>query len=350
MMPGLKRFIYSVIGVFFFVVIPCFIIVSNHIEKSMQGNEYLVTNVFGSASVQYQINHPIESSDGVVATYQNKSQWIQLERGNKIGNGALIKTDAFSYVEIMKANEMALRINANTLVRVDLIPTPKHVQTTLDFGKILCRINGDGPSHNGSKTDKFVVITKNSATHVWGTSFSVDYLQESKATNVSVLEGQVAVESSFNPQTDLPVSNGQNLRISTSKKMPVLSELALDQLKELQAVHNLQIELSSSDRWNDILDLATNSPLYNFAVTEITKYEMKVFLRAILHFAALRWQNHVPVSLKSVELESGDYIDPWGTEYFYEKLSMRSALIISAGPDKIIHTPDDIFMNITLSN
>lgn len=349
-MPGLKRFIYSVIGVFFFVVFPCSIILSNHIRKSMPGNECLVTGVSGSALVQYQINHPIESSVGVAATYQNKSQWIKLQRGNKIGNGALIKTDSSSYVEIMKNNEMALRITENTLVGVDLIPAPNRVEATLDFGKILCRISGDDSSHNWPRTDKFLVKTKNSTTHIWGTSFSVDYLQESKATNVSVLEGRVAVESGFVLQTDLTVSEGQNLQISPSQKIPVLSYLPLDQLKELQTVRNLQIELSSYDRWNDILDLATNSPLYDKAVIEITKYEMRVFLRAILHFAPLRWGNHFPESLKSVELESGDYADPWGTEYFYEKLGVRSALLISAGPDKILHTPDDIFMNLSLSN
>jgi hypothetical protein len=350
MMPGLKRFIYSVIGVFFFVVLPCSIYVSHHIEESMQGNEYLVTDVSGSGSVQYQINHPIESKGSAAATYQNKSQWIRLERGNKIGNGALIKTAASSSVEIMKNNEMALRITGNTLVKVDLAPTLKLVEATLDFGKILCRISGDDFNHNMPISDKFLVTTPNSTTRVWGTSFSVAYLQESKVTNVSVLEGRVAVESRFIPQTDLTVSKGQNLQISPSKKIPVLSDLPLDQLKELEAVRDLQIELSSSDRWNDILDLARNSPLYHKAVTEITKYEMRVFSRAVIHFAALRWQNNVPESLKSIPLESGDYIDPWGTDYFYQKLGAKSALLISAGPDKILHTPDDIFMNLSLSN
>ena len=120
----------------------------------MQGNEYLVTDVSGSASVQYQINHPIEAKGGVAATYQKKSQWIQLERGNKIGNDALVKTAASSYVEIMKNNEMALRITENTLVKVDLAPTLKLVEATLDFGKILCRISGDDSNHNMPRTDK----------------------------------------------------------------------------------------------------------------------------------------------------------------------------------------------------
>ena len=347
-MPGLKRFIYSVTGVAIFVVLPGFFIISNHIEKSLPGNVYLVTAVSGRASVQYRISHPITADRGSTAEYQNKSEWIPLQRGNKIGRGAIIRVDGSAYVDIMKNNEAALRIKENTLVKFDLIPTPRHVEATLEYGKILCRISGNASGRNGRKTDIFRVKTPNATTHVQGTSFSVDYLKESRSTNVNVLEGQVAVESDFLPQMNLTVSRGQHLGISPSRKIPELSVLSPDLLKELQTAQDLQIRLSLSERWEDVLRLATNSPLYHKAVTEITRYEMKVFIRAIRYFAPLRWQNDVPKSLKSVELEDGDYFDPWGTEYFYERLDSGRAMIISAGPDKILHTTDDVFMNVSL--
>lgn len=347
-MRGLKRFIYSVIGVTIFVILPGFFIVSVHMEKSLPGKVYWVTDVSGRAFVQYQTSHPITADRGSPAEYQKKSQWIPLQRGSKIGSGALIKVDEFAYVDIMKSKEAALRIKENTLVRLDLIPTPKRVEATLDYGKILCRISGNDAKSNGQKAEIFRVITPIATAHVQGTSFSVDYVKESKITNVSVLEGQVAVESSSIPQMNFPVSKGQHLHLSPSQKIPVLTDLTPDLLQELQAAQNLQIKLSLSERWEDILGLVMNSPLYNKAVTEITRYEMKVFLRAIQYFAPLRWQNDVPKSLKSVELEDGDYIDPWGTEYFYEKLGAGRAMIISAGPDKILHTTDDIFMNVSL--
>jgi hypothetical protein len=173
-------------------------------------------------------------------------------------------------------------------------------------------------------------------------------LKESKATNIDVLEGQVVVESDLLPKVEIPVSNRQRLQINPFKKTPVLSDLPPDLFRDLQAAQDLQIKLSIPERWEDILSLVENLPLYNKALSEITQYEMKVFIRAIHHFAPLRWQNDVPHSLKSVELAEGDYIDPWGTEYFYTKLGTGSAIMISAGPDKIFHTPDDIFMHVSL--
>ncbi|MDF1593103.1 MAG: FecR family protein [Desulfobacterales bacterium] len=347
-MRGLKRFIYSVIGVTIFVILPGFFIVSIHMENSLPGKIYWVTDVSGRAFVQYQTSHPVTADRGAPAQYQKKSQWIPLQRGSKINSGALVKVDDFAYVDIMKSKEAALRLNGNTLVRLDLIPTPKRVDATLDYGKILCRISGNGAKGNGQKAETFRVITPVATAHVRGTSFSVDYLKEGNITNVSVLEGLVAVESGSIPQMEFPVSKGQHLHISPSRKVPVLADLTPDLREELQAAQNLQIKLSLSERWEDIRDLAMNSPLFHKGVAEITRYEMKVFLRAIRYFAPLRWQNDVPKSLKSVELEDGDYIDPWGTEYFYEKTGAGCAMIISAGPDKILHTTDDIFMNISL--
>jgi hypothetical protein len=38
----------------------------------------------------------------------------------------------------------------------------------------------------------------------------------------------------------------------------------------------------------------------------------------------------------------GELIDPWGTPYFFHQISGNEMVIISAGPDKIMGTADDI--------
>jgi len=86
------------------------------------------------------------------------------------------------------------------------------------------------------------------------------------------------------------------------------------------------------------------SNAYNRALTAISRYEMKVFTRAIRDFSRIKWNGNVPESLNDIELEAGDYFDPWDSEYFYEKKSVNSAVLISAGPDKLLHTRDDIIM------
>lgn len=350
MMHGLKRFIYSVMGVTLFVILPGFIIISIYMENNLPGKAYIVTEVSGPAFVQYQVSHTLSTDRGETAEYQNKSEWIRIQSGDKIGQGALIKVDESGYVDVMKRKEVALRIRENTQVRLNLIPATKRVEALLDYGKILCRISGNDDTPNEKKTEKFRVKTPGAITLVSGTSFVVHYEKDRNITDVSVLEGQVSVKSESIPQLDFAVSKDQRLNIDPSRKIPLLSDLAPDIMKELQIARDLQLKLSFSERWDDILNLAMNSPLYHWAVSEITRYEMKVFLRAIQYFGVLRWQNDVPDSLRSVELEDGDYIDPWGKEYFYEKLGRGKSILISAGPDKMLHTTDDVVMIVMLKN
>lgn len=40
--------------------------------------------------------------------------------------------------------------------------------------------------------------------------------------------------------------------------------------------------------------------------------------------------------------EKGELVDPWGTPYFFHQLSGDLMEIHSAGPDKVMGTPDDL--------
>lgn len=92
-MRGLKRFVYSVIGVTIFVILPGFFIVSIHMERSLPGKMYWVSDVSGRAFVQYQTRYPVTADRVSPAQFQKKSQWIPLQRGSKINSGALVKVD-----------------------------------------------------------------------------------------------------------------------------------------------------------------------------------------------------------------------------------------------------------------
>jgi len=39
---------------------------------------------------------------------------------------------------------------------------------------------------------------------------------------------------------------------------------------------------------------------------------------------------------------NGELVDPWGTPYFFHQLSATEMEIRSAGPDKVMYTPDDL--------
>jgi hypothetical protein len=100
------------------------------------------------------------------------------------------------------------------------------------------------------------------------------------------------------------------------------------------------------ERWNRPVGLILDSPLYERILDEIAAYEIKIFKRAIIHLAPLRWGNHVPSKIEEIELEEGDYKDPWNTDYFYDRIGPTQAVIISARVDRLLHTSDDIFMPI----
>lgn len=40
--------------------------------------------------------------------------------------------------------------------------------------------------------------------------------------------------------------------------------------------------------------------------------------------------------------ENGELVDQWGTPYFFHQLDKKTMEVRSAGPDKILWTPDDL--------
>jgi len=350
-MRSLKRFIYSVIGITVFVILPAFFIVSNHLEKNFPGNDYIVTDITGQASVQYQIDHNLGAESQNKTAYRRKSKWIPLRRGMKIGTGASLKLDKRSSLDLMKNNEMALRLKESSLLKLEhKEPEAPYHKVTLAHGKVFCRVNGKQGAKGKPRGEKLRVITPRATAHVRGTSFSVDYQPGRNITKVEVLEGLVAVKSKKYLNMEFTVAEGKKIQIAPNLTAPIFDILSPAARKELQEAHKLQINPSVSDQWDQAVIYATATPLFKKAMIEITKYEMKVFIRAIRYFAPLRWNHKVPDSLKEVELDEGDYKDPWDNEYLYEKINSTKAILISAGSDKIFHTRDDIFTSINTQN
>ena len=55
-------------------------------------------------------------------------------------------------------------------------------------------------------------------------------------------------------------------------------------------------------------------------------------------------QVKIPLPDGSTVNGSGEMCDPWGTPYFFHQMSATKMEIRSAGPDKQMHTPDDVTM------
>lgn len=340
----MKRFIYTVIGMLIFVILPGFFIISNHLEKNLPGNDYTITNVSGSSVIQYQINYRLDFDKKKSKSYRRKSEWNSLRKGMKIGSDARIKVEKNAFADIMIDNGAALRIKGDSLVK--LVKKQKVTNLNLYYGKVLCKVNRAKSADSKNSNEILRVNTPMAAAHIRGTSFSVGYLPNVKITNVEVLEGIVNLKSTKTQNVNVNIHKGKKIKLDSFR--PIIKDITQNGRKELLETKELKIESTVLDRWSEMVDLVTASPLYKKALVAITKYEMKVFIRAIRYFAPLRWGNNVPRSLRDVELEDGDYNDSWNNKYFYEKIGSKEAIIISAGSDKILHTMDDIFMTVSL--
>ena len=101
-------------------------------------------------------------------------------------------------------------------------------------------------------------------------------------TKVEVLEGLVAVKSKKYLNMEFTVAEGKKIQIAPHLTAPIFDILSPAARKELQEAHKLQINPSVSDQWDQAVIYATATPLFKKAMIEITKYEMKVFIRAMV--------------------------------------------------------------------
>ncbi|MFC1858197.1 FecR domain-containing protein [Thermodesulfobacteriota bacterium] len=344
---NLKSFTYTILGIFIFVVIPAFYIISDHLEKNYPGNDFSISDISGVAAVRYNVNRPIESADRKhrkQTVYRKISEWIPLEKGTKLGSGGLIKVGKHAHVDIMLDKGSAIRIKENSRLEIEKdAKKPNLVNASLHAGKILCRI-----TQKQDKNETLRVLTPTAIARVRGTSFLIDYNPSLKITKVQVKNGVVNLKSLKNPALQADISGGKRIQYTPYNRSPLIAEVTAQGKRELQETEDLKIDITMMEQWDQAFNFIIASPIYRKALVAITKYEMKVFVRSIRYFAPLRWHNRVPNSLSEVELEEGDYQDPWNTDYFYDKIGPRQAILISAGPDEIVHTHDDIFMSINL--
>ncbi len=345
-MKSARSLIYTAVGMIFFVILPFFLIASAHIKKQLPGYDCMVTNISGRAAVQYKVAHLLDQKSKTGKSYNKTSAWIPLGIGSKIVFGALIKTEKQSFVDIMIKNIGAFRVNAKSLIKLEQInKKPKIIKIDLNEGKVLSRIIS---IKDHKKAGTYGIRTPTATVAVKGTTFFVDYRSAKKATRVAVLDGVVHIKSNNSSSFDTKVHAGKETLIVPSIQYSRLENISSGIRKELLETQRIKLKETVADRWDQTMDLVVASPFYNKALNIITEYEMKVFKRAIIYYAQLVWGNTVPVTLQAIELEDGDYQDPWGTDYFYEKIERKRAVLVSAGPDKILHTQDDIFMTINI--
>ena len=346
-MKNVNRTLYTWLGIFFFVMVPMFLYASNHLRSRFPGEEFLVTEASGPAFVSYDIRHDLKGDGSGPKTFRKASDLIPLKAGSKISSGGRIITGKGVHVDLLRRDRFALRIEGQSDVTVLRSRTAHDCYgVKLKKGRIGCKAMK--PAHRPGRAEFLSVCTPGVTSCVRGTVFSVGFAPETMRTEVGVLDGAVSTSLADSDGFSVNVSDGKKAIFQGENPFPVVGPLSASERKRLSEVGAAKVKSSTRDKWNQTMDLVVESPFYRKALGIIVNYEMRTFKRAIIYNARLLWNGTVPDTLTAIELEDGDYADPWDTGYYYEKLDSKNAVLISAGWDKILHTGDDVFMAIQL--
>ncbi len=302
---------------------------------------YLVKDVSGSVQIRHQAVY--KTSDGNIV-FKGESDWTPLGSSSLVNQGDTIKTGSASSVDIIMINpqgtSVASRIKENSLIQIESQKsTDSVIKMALRKGTALVHALTAG----AKKKEIFELRTPTATAGIRGTEFFVKHQQGAERTQVAVSEGVVNVrpDTPLLHGADVDVPAGKTLRADpVTHLMNVIDTLPVDR-EELKEIKNIPTHISSLDSLSNAFGNAHLFPeIYNQMLTEIAKYSMGAFEDAIIVNAGR--SGEYPNSLEDISLEKGNYNDPWGTPYFYKKTSSASALLISAGPDKILYSSDDI--------
>ncbi|MEW6666927.1 MAG: FecR family protein [Thermodesulfobacteriota bacterium] len=337
----MKGFMYTLL--FLLSVFVSFLMVSSYIlSQETPGGDYVLTNTSGKATIQYQT----VSEDKEFSKWrQQKADWIPTGAGMKTGSGDRIRTGAGSYADIMREGKVAIRLEENSLLEMAQQEGPDEVmELTLKQGKVSCRVKDE------EKPDrKLRVRTETALVGVKGTVFSVGYNPKAQITDVQVLEGVVSVQRPWGPSVTREVGKDEKLMVGASSGRLIPQPLSREEREALLGMEKVaMIQKAGLDRVLNALDLDVFSPVLTKIICKITEAEMSTFEKALKDMGRIRLRGRIPASLRDAELEQGDYVDPWGSDYLYERIGERKAILISAGPDRVFHTRDDLVKHIEL--
>jgi hypothetical protein len=349
---SLKRIIFILIIILSPALLLAFI--SAHL-KDEATDIYTVTNLTGQAFLQYQTSYPVKSSSDNGETYKNKSAWILLERDMKFGTGVIIKTEIKSSVDLLLDDGMALRLKEASQITIDEKPRSlSPVQVRLAGGNLLANLitaklrrfnNETGPYKLRIDTETAVFVIK-------GTSFRVGYAPDSDTATVAVAEGNAEAlnagnfsEQSAGTLGGWNVPGGKKMEMTQKTLFPTLQDITAAERDILGEVKELQMEMPLFDRLKRVADFSIK-PLSDQVLKVIANYGMNSIVGAIAGKSPL--SEKLPESLSHIESATGTHRDPWDTDYLYVKINPRRAILISAGPDGIAYSPDDIYIYIDI--
>lgn len=321
-------------------------------------NEYVVTRVEGRAHMKYQAEYSGDREKSKDLTIQVEGEWKPLTEGTVIAAGSrvIIETGSNSTVDLLTDEGMIVRIAKDSTVRLEEKRGKEgRLQGFVSKGKFYVNIvSANLKRFKSAATLKMEVSTPNATCGVRGTIFSVDFLPDSYLTNISVLTGALSVAdpgtaASSDPQKWNDLRQGQTIRLSNPEGAITRRDLDASEIKmfseaapTLDTAHTFFESMRRAWRglwwWLSLADAARQTR---------TENEMGAIMTT-LHQKGMISSGALPAALSDKSIPTGDMKDPWGNSYIYIRYRPDLAVVISAGPDGIYNTPDDLYRFLSI--
>ena len=138
----------------------------------------------------------------------NSKNSKKLKRGDWVGEHAVIKTSAKSFIKLLFVDKSQVNIGPSSQMTINAFPKTKAGILTLAKGKLRSKVTKDYMQIQDKGASKLFIKTRTAAMGVRGTDFQVNFNDNTGATGLIMFEGEVAMahiedSSSFGHQDEL---------------------------------------------------------------------------------------------------------------------------------------------------
>ena len=138
----------------------------------------------------------------------NSKNSKKLKRGDWVGERAVIKTAAKSFIKLLFIDKSQINIGPSSQMTINAFPKTKAGILTLAKGKLRSKVTKDYMQIENKGASKLFIKTRTAAMGVRGTDFQVNYNENTEATGLIMFEGEVAMahiedSTSFGHQDEL---------------------------------------------------------------------------------------------------------------------------------------------------
>ncbi|OGW75278.1 MAG: hypothetical protein A2Z72_00980 [Omnitrophica bacterium RBG_13_46_9] len=294
---------------------------------------FIVLMAIGLYIYSVQPSNPLSlHKEGVVLAMSPKdAAWREVVSRERLKVGDIIMTERDSQIDLVLFNKYAIRMKAGTKLRIEEL-TPRYGKGRARFslleGKMLASIG------TGFKSSSFIIDTEAAVAKALGTKFVVNIQKDKNSkTDISVLEGEVEVESRFRPKEiflakrTVIVGAGQKTEVYVGQVPLTPQRLLEEEWRQLEELYQIgkkpTVMLLLRNTTDRVEQLLRPCPIY-------ISDEKPIEIPEIFEDIAIKIGEAVKTQDKAKHLESVRLLEKMIKEYPNPKYDVQFLLYIGA--------------------